>query len=306
MFGSAIIVFRETLEAALLIGIIAAATRGLSGRNLWLAVGVAAGLAGSLVVAGLTETIAEMAEGAGQELFNAAILGIAVLMLGWHNVWMSRHGRQMARELGAAWAGDAADRPPEPCDAVIDTTPAWGPVVEALKNLKSGGRLVINAIRKENLDRDRLLQLDYPVHFWLEKEIKSVANVTRRDVELLAKSHVVCTLLPGASLHLGVGYAPGRELVDAGAIVALATDFNPGTSPTLSLPMAMSLACDGMRLRPAEAAQSLLTRSFLPFWDASGMAFTLAFLDELVQTVPCYDFGFVPDRSAVDFARCLS
>jgi imidazolonepropionase len=78
-------------------------------------------------------------------------------------------------------------------------------------------------------------------------------QVTRHDVELLANSHVVCTLLPGASLHLGVGYAPGRELVDAGAIVALATDFNPGTSPTLSLPMAMSLACDGMRLRPAEA-----------------------------------------------------
>ena len=78
-------------------------------------------------------------------------------------------------------------------------------------------------------------------------------RVTRRDVELLANSHVVCTLLPGASLHLGVGYAPGRELVDAGAIVALATDFNPGTSPTLSLPMAMSLACDGMGLRPAEA-----------------------------------------------------
>jgi imidazolonepropionase len=78
-------------------------------------------------------------------------------------------------------------------------------------------------------------------------------QVTRRDVELLANSHVVCTLLPGASLHLGLGYAPGRELVDAGAIVALATDFNPGTSPTLSLPMAMSLACNGMRLRPAEA-----------------------------------------------------
>ena len=98
MFGSAIIVFRETLEAALLIGIIAAATRGLSGRNLWLAVGVGVGLAGSLVVAGLTETIAEMAEGAGQELFNAAILGIAVLMLGWHNIWMATHGREMAAQ----------------------------------------------------------------------------------------------------------------------------------------------------------------------------------------------------------------
>lgn len=98
MFGSAIIVFRETLEAALLIGIIAAATRGLSGRNLWLAIGVGAGLAGSLVVAGLTETIADMAEGSGQELFNAAVLGIAVLMLGWHNIWMATHGREMAAQ----------------------------------------------------------------------------------------------------------------------------------------------------------------------------------------------------------------
>src|SRR5512139_882666 len=98
MFGSALIVFRETLEAALLIGIIAAATRGLSRRTLWLAIGIGAGLAGSLVVAGLTETIAEMAEGAGQELFNAGILGIAVLMLGWHNIWMAKHGREMAAE----------------------------------------------------------------------------------------------------------------------------------------------------------------------------------------------------------------
>ena len=96
MFGSAIIVFRETLEAALLIGIIAAATRGLTGRNLWLAIGIGVGLAGSLVVAGLTEKIAELAEGAGQEIFNASILGIAVLMLGWHNIWMATHGREMA------------------------------------------------------------------------------------------------------------------------------------------------------------------------------------------------------------------
>jgi high-affinity iron transporter len=98
MIGSAVIVFRETLEAALLIGIIAAATRGLSGRNLWLAVGIGVGLAGSLVVAGLTGTIAEMAEGTGQELFNAAILGVAVLMLGWHNIWMATHGREMAAQ----------------------------------------------------------------------------------------------------------------------------------------------------------------------------------------------------------------
>jgi propanol-preferring alcohol dehydrogenase len=66
---------------------------------------------------------------------------------------------------------------------VIDTTPAWKPVVEALKNLKSGERLVINAIRKEERDKDYLLKLSYPEHIWLEKEIKSVANVDRKDVK---------------------------------------------------------------------------------------------------------------------------
>ncbi len=90
--------------------------------------------------------------------------------------------RRFARELGAAWAGDTTDRSPEPCHAIIDTTPAWKPVVEALSNLRPGGRLVINAIRKEIKDREYLLQLDYPQHLWMEKEIKSVANVARRDV----------------------------------------------------------------------------------------------------------------------------
>jgi propanol-preferring alcohol dehydrogenase len=87
-----------------------------------------------------------------------------------------------ARELGAAWAGDTADESPEKLDSIIDTTPAWKPVVEALKNLKPGGRLVINAIRKEGVDKEYLLELDYPAHLWMEKEIKSVANVTRADV----------------------------------------------------------------------------------------------------------------------------
>lgn len=96
MLGAAIIVFRETLEAALLVGIVAAATRSIPGRNRWLAVGIGAGLLGSIVVAGLTETIAELAGGAGQELFNATILGVAVFMLGWHNIWMARHGAEMA------------------------------------------------------------------------------------------------------------------------------------------------------------------------------------------------------------------
>lgn len=92
-----------------------------------------------------------------------------------------------ARELGAAWASDSGDTSPQQLNAIIDTTPAWGPIISALANLAPGGRLVINAIRKEARDQDALLALDYPAHLWLEKEIKSVANVTRQDVsEFLA------------------------------------------------------------------------------------------------------------------------
>ncbi len=94
----------------------------------------------------------------------------------------SAEERAFARELGASWAGDTADRSPEPLAAIIDTTPAWKPVVEALANLRPGGRLVINAIRKEERDKEELLRLDYPAHLWMEKQITSVANVTRRDV----------------------------------------------------------------------------------------------------------------------------
>ena len=95
--------------------------------------------------------------------------------------------RDFALSLGAAWAGDTADLSPEPLNAVIDTTPAWKPIVEALKCLKPGGRLVINVIRKENMDKDYLQKLDYSKHLWLEKEIKSVANVTRSDVSEFLK-----------------------------------------------------------------------------------------------------------------------
>jgi propanol-preferring alcohol dehydrogenase len=90
--------------------------------------------------------------------------------------------RQFALSLGAAWAGDTGDRCPADLDAIIDTTPAWKPVVSALANLRAGGRLVINAIRKERRDQNELLRLSYPEHLWLEKEVKSVANVTRSDV----------------------------------------------------------------------------------------------------------------------------
>lgn len=99
----------------------------------------------------------------------------------------SAQERAFARELGAAWAGDHAEIPPEKLDCAIDTTPVWGPIVEVLRHLTPSGRLVINAICKEELDKEALLRLDYPIHLWMEKEIKSVANVSRRDVsEFLA------------------------------------------------------------------------------------------------------------------------
>jgi propanol-preferring alcohol dehydrogenase len=87
-----------------------------------------------------------------------------------------------ALDLGAVWAGEIGEEPPDKLDAIIDTTPVWKPVLEGLAVLKPGGRLVINAIRKEKIDQQVLLGLDYTRHLWLEKEIKSVANLTRADV----------------------------------------------------------------------------------------------------------------------------
>ncbi|MGZ8903215.1 MAG: zinc-dependent alcohol dehydrogenase family protein [Methylobacter sp.] len=94
----------------------------------------------------------------------------------------SAEERAFAKELGAVWAGNTTEHAPYKLDSIIDTTPAWEPIVDALANLESGGRLIINAIRKED-DKHSLLKLDYPAHLWLEKEIKSVANITRRDVK---------------------------------------------------------------------------------------------------------------------------
>lgn len=94
----------------------------------------------------------------------------------------SKPEQEFALELGASWAGDIGARSPQKLNSIIDTTPVWKPVVEALADLAPGGRLVINAIRKENFDQDSLLRLDYPRHLWMEKEVKSVANVTRRDI----------------------------------------------------------------------------------------------------------------------------
>ncbi len=96
MFGTALIVFREVLEAALIVGIVAAATRGIPGRGRWIVGGIAAGVLGSLAVAAGAGALSQLAEGMGQELFNATILGVAVAMLAWHNIWMSVHGRELA------------------------------------------------------------------------------------------------------------------------------------------------------------------------------------------------------------------
>jgi len=91
--------------------------------------------------------------------------------------------QSLAKKLGADWVGATGDTPPAKLNCAIDFTPVWKPIVEAMRVLEKGGRLVINAIRKEEKDKDALLKLDYPTHIWLEKEIKSVANITKKDAE---------------------------------------------------------------------------------------------------------------------------
>jgi len=90
--------------------------------------------------------------------------------------------RELAKQLGAYWAGDIEEKPPEKIHCAIDTTPVWKPPFFILRHLLPNGRLVINAIRKEEIDKEEILNIDYPRDLWLEKEIKSVANVTRRDI----------------------------------------------------------------------------------------------------------------------------
>jgi high-affinity iron transporter len=99
MLGALIIVFREVIEAGLIVGIALAVTRGVAGSRSWIAGGVAAGVVGALLVAAFAEQLSAAVAGRGQELFNATVLGLAVLMLAWHNIWMARHGRELAQEL---------------------------------------------------------------------------------------------------------------------------------------------------------------------------------------------------------------
>ncbi len=103
----------------------------------------------------------------------------------------SKEEQEFARSLGAFWAGNVTDSPPIQANVIIDTTPVWKTIVESLLHLKPAGRLVINAIRKESKDQNALMDIRYQDHLWMEKEIKTVANITRKDVseflELAAK-----------------------------------------------------------------------------------------------------------------------
>ena len=99
MLGALIIVFREVIEAGIVVGVVMAVTRGTRGANFWTSAGIAAGIGGSLLVAAFAEIIANALAGVGQEVFNGSILAIAVVMLAWHNIWMASHGRQMATEM---------------------------------------------------------------------------------------------------------------------------------------------------------------------------------------------------------------
>jgi high-affinity iron transporter len=102
VLASLVIVFREVFEAGLIVGIVMAVTSGVAGRTIWIAGGVAAGVLGACAVALFTSRLSALFGGSGQEVFNASILSFAVLMLTWHNVWMARHGRELAAELRAA------------------------------------------------------------------------------------------------------------------------------------------------------------------------------------------------------------
>lgn len=133
MLGNLILVFREVLEAALIISIVAAATRGLPGRGRWISAGVALGLAGAVVVAGFAGAIAESMSGMGQEWFNAGVLLAAVVMIGWHVIWMARHSRELSQHMKEV--GGAVSSGNRPITALL--------LVVALAVLREGSEVVL-------------------------------------------------------------------------------------------------------------------------------------------------------------------
>jgi high-affinity iron transporter len=133
MLGALIIVFREVIEAGLIVGIVMAATRGVNGRGRWVGFGISAGVLGAAVVAIFAGAISQAFEGAGQELFSASVLGIAVVMLMWHNAWMARHGREIAEEMQSI--GMAVSEGAKPLTALA--------VVVGLAVLREGSEVVL-------------------------------------------------------------------------------------------------------------------------------------------------------------------
>jgi high-affinity iron transporter len=133
MFGALIIVFREVIEAGLIVGIVMAATRGVAERGRWVTIGVVGGVLGASIVAMFAGAISDAFQGSGQELFNASVLGIAVLMLMWHNAWMARHGREIADEMRRV--GTAVSEGAKPLTALA--------VVVGLAVLREGSEVVL-------------------------------------------------------------------------------------------------------------------------------------------------------------------
>jgi high-affinity iron transporter len=119
MLGALLIVFREVIEAGLIVGIVLAVTQGIAGRNVLIGGGIAAGLIGASIVAAFAGALSELFQGNGQELFNAGVLSLAVIMLGWHNIWMARHGREIADEMYAVGRSVSAGTKPPSALAVV-------------------------------------------------------------------------------------------------------------------------------------------------------------------------------------------
>ncbi len=133
MLGALIIVFREVLEAGLIVGIVMAATRGVAGRGRWVTIGIGGGVLGAAIVAAFAGVISEAFQGSGQELFNACVLGVAVVMLMWHNAWMARHGREIAAEMRDV--GTAVSEGAKPLTALA--------IVVGLAVLREGSEVVL-------------------------------------------------------------------------------------------------------------------------------------------------------------------
>jgi high-affinity iron transporter len=133
MLGALIIVFREVIEAGLIVGIVMAATRGVIGRGRWITIGIGGGVLGASIVAMFAGAISDAFQGAGQELFNAGVLGVAVIMLMWHNAWMARHGREIADEMRRV--GAAVSEGAKPLTALA--------IVVGLAVLREGSEVVL-------------------------------------------------------------------------------------------------------------------------------------------------------------------